>query len=103
MALNLLYADKKPDLVLSGINHGMNVADDVGYSGTIGAAMEAAIVDVPVEHTTAFFNARWILIVKSVGPQVLAIALDIQLTGTVRISIFLKPVWAQQKALKEQT
>ena len=41
MALNLLYADQKPDLVLSGINHGMNVADDVGYSGTIGAAMEA--------------------------------------------------------------
>ena len=37
MALNLLYADQKPDLVLSGINHGMNVADDVGYSGTIGA------------------------------------------------------------------
>ena len=31
--------DRKPDLVLSGINAGMNVADDVLYSGTIAAAM----------------------------------------------------------------
>jgi len=39
--------DGKPDLVLSGVNHGMNVGDDVGYSGTIGAAFEAAINMVP--------------------------------------------------------
>lgn len=39
--------DKKPDLVLSGINAGMNVADDVLYSGTIGAAMEATLQNVP--------------------------------------------------------
>lgn len=47
MAMNVLFADKKPDLVLSGVNHGMNVGDDVGYSGTIGAAFEAAIHGVP--------------------------------------------------------
>ena len=39
--------DKKPDLVLSGINAGMNVADDVLYSGTIAAAMEATLQNVP--------------------------------------------------------
>ncbi|RZO30090.1 MAG: 5'/3'-nucleotidase SurE [SAR116 cluster bacterium] len=39
--------DKKPDLVLSGINAGMNVADDVLYSGTIAAAMEATLQGVP--------------------------------------------------------
>lgn len=39
--------DRKPDLVLSGINAGMNVADDVLYSGTIGAAMEASLMGVP--------------------------------------------------------
>ena len=43
LALHLLYPDKKPDLILSGINHGMNVADDIDYSGTVGAAKEAAI------------------------------------------------------------
>ena len=35
------------DLVVSGINHGLNVGDDVTYSGTVGAALEAAILDVP--------------------------------------------------------
>ena len=47
MAMNVLFRDNKPDLVLSGVNHGMNVGDDVGYSGTIGAAFEAAINMVP--------------------------------------------------------
>ena len=47
LALNLLFKDKRPDLVLSGINHGMNASDDVGYSGTVGAAREAAIVGIP--------------------------------------------------------
>lgn len=39
--------DRRPDLVLSGINAGMNVADDVLYSGTIAAAMEASLMGVP--------------------------------------------------------
>lgn len=39
--------DQRPDLVLSGINAGMNVADDVLYSGTIAAAMDAALMGVP--------------------------------------------------------
>ena len=39
--------DTKPDLVLSGINAGMNAADDVLYSGTIAAAMEGALMGVP--------------------------------------------------------
>ncbi len=34
-------------LVLSGINHGLNVGDDVTYSGTVGAALEAAVLEVP--------------------------------------------------------
>ena len=36
-----------PDLVLTGINHGMNVADDILYSGTVAGAMEAALLQVP--------------------------------------------------------
>ncbi len=47
LALNLIFKDTRPDLVLSGINHGMNASDDVGYSGTVGAAREAAIVGIP--------------------------------------------------------
>lgn len=39
LALRALY-NRKPDLVISGINHGANVAEDVTYSGTCGGAME---------------------------------------------------------------
>ncbi len=35
------------DLVVSGINHGANVADDVTYSGTVGAGLESAILGTP--------------------------------------------------------
>ena len=39
-ALDHLLKNKKPDLILSGINWGYNLAEDVFYSGTIAAAME---------------------------------------------------------------
>lgn len=38
---------EKPDVVLSGINHGYNVGFDVAYSGTVGAAMEALMNGIP--------------------------------------------------------
>ncbi len=37
----------KPDLVVSGINHGANLGEDVHYSGTVAAAVEGAIMGVP--------------------------------------------------------
>ena len=39
--------DRKPDLLLSGINHGSNAAICVFYSGTIGAVFEGCIVGIP--------------------------------------------------------
>ena len=47
IAINHLMKDGRPDLMLSGINHGPNLADDVTYSGTVAAAMEASILGVP--------------------------------------------------------
>lgn len=46
VAINHILADHKPDLVLSGVNHGRNVAEDVTYSGTIAAAMEATLLGI---------------------------------------------------------
>ena len=46
LALGALM-EEKPDFVLSGINHGPNLGDDVLYSGTVAAAMEATILGVP--------------------------------------------------------
>ncbi len=47
VAINHLLRDEKPALVVSGINHGPNLADDVIYSGTVAAAMEGSILHVP--------------------------------------------------------
>jgi 5'-nucleotidase len=46
MALRHILFDRKPDLVLSGVNHGQNVAEDVTYSGTVAGAMEGTILGV---------------------------------------------------------
>ena len=37
----------RPDVIVSGINHGVNLGDDVTYSGTVAGAMEGAIMGVP--------------------------------------------------------
>ena len=47
VAVNHLMKDSRPTLVVSGINHGPNLAADVIYSGTVAAAMEGALLDVP--------------------------------------------------------
>src|SRR5215203_4720652 len=47
MALAHIMKDSPPDLVLSGINRGANLAEDVTYSGTVSAAMEGALAGVP--------------------------------------------------------
>lgn len=47
MGLRHILRDNPPDLVLSGINRGQNVAEDVTYSGTIAAAMEGTLLGVP--------------------------------------------------------
>jgi|SRR5579885_2154770 len=38
---------KKPDLIVSGINRGANLCDDVHYSGTVSAAIEGALMGIP--------------------------------------------------------
>jgi 5'-nucleotidase len=46
MAMGHLMKDCPPDLILSGVNRGANLAEDVTYSGTVAAAMEGAISGV---------------------------------------------------------
>ena len=41
------YLDFEPDIVVSGINHGANLGDDVIYSGTVAAAMEGRFLGFP--------------------------------------------------------
>jgi 5'-nucleotidase len=39
--------DEQPDMLISGINHGANLGDDVLYSGTVAAAMEGRFLGIP--------------------------------------------------------
>jgi 5'-nucleotidase len=47
LAVNAILRDKAPTLVLSGVNAGANLGEDVTYSGTVAAAMEATLLEVP--------------------------------------------------------
>jgi len=47
LAINHLMKEGRPALMVSGINHGPNLADDVTYSGTVAAAIEASLLGVP--------------------------------------------------------
>ncbi len=47
LAIYHIIKGAQPGLVLSGVNRGANIGDDVTYSGTIAAAMEGAILGVP--------------------------------------------------------
>ncbi|MEC9464289.1 MAG: 5'/3'-nucleotidase SurE [Myxococcota bacterium] len=50
---------QQPDLVVSGINHGPNLADDVMYSGTVAAAREAAATGVSALAVSQLSGTSW--------------------------------------------
>jgi 5'-nucleotidase len=47
MAVRHVMKETRPDLVLSGVNRGQNLAEDVTYSGTVAGAMEGTILGIP--------------------------------------------------------
>ncbi len=56
VAMEKILKEDPPDLVLSGINHGPNMGEDVIYSGTVAAAMEGTMFGLP---SYAFSLAKW--------------------------------------------
>ena len=46
MGVSHIMRELKPDLILSGVNRGANLADDITYSGTVSAAMEGALAGI---------------------------------------------------------
>ncbi|MBF0310763.1 MAG: 5'/3'-nucleotidase SurE [Magnetococcales bacterium] len=58
-ALNKLGSNR-PDLVIAGINHGANLSEDITYSGTVGAALEATLNGIPaIAVSLAGREAPW--------------------------------------------
>lgn len=56
-AIHDVLAQTPPDLVLSGVNRGNNSAENAAYSGTIGAAMEAALQGLPAIALSQYLSA----------------------------------------------
>jgi 5'-nucleotidase len=53
-----IMKDNPPDLVLSGINRGGNLGEDITYSGTVAAAMEGTLLGVPSVALSQYFRNR---------------------------------------------
>jgi 5'-nucleotidase len=58
MAVNHVFGGKKPDLVLSGVNHGQNIAEDITYSGTVAVAIEATLLGIPAIALSQAFGGH---------------------------------------------
>ncbi|HHP0356352.1 TPA: 5'/3'-nucleotidase SurE [Campylobacter lari subsp. concheus] len=56
LALHALYKKRLPDLVISGINKGANVGEDITYSGTCAGAMEAVLHGIPAIALSQFYK-----------------------------------------------
>ena len=63
LGIRHIIKGRRPDLVLSGVNRGANLGDDITYSGTVAAAMEAVILGVPAiafsQYLTPDQPVRW--------------------------------------------
>ncbi len=80
LALSKILREDPPDYIISGTNHGLNVGIDVNYSGTVGAATEAALM----------------------GYKAIAVSADIEgLSGEKQNAIFLKAAEIVGQVLKE--
>ncbi|MEH2555806.1 5'-nucleotidase [Bradyrhizobium algeriense] len=76
-----ILGEKMPDLVLSGVNKGRNVAEDVVYSGTIAGALEGTILGIPSFALSQEFSIEtrhaplWDTALK-LGPDILRKVID---------------------------
>ncbi len=58
LALEVIEGKEQRDIVISGINRGPNLGDDLTYSGTVSAAMEGALLGLPAVAVSLVINAE---------------------------------------------
>lgn len=81
MAARHILKDKALDLVLSGVNRGQNIAEDVTYSGTVAGAIEATLLGIPAFALSQAYGAgsrdapRWDC-AKTHAPALIRVLLD---------------------------
>lgn len=89
VGLTKVLRDRPPDLVISGINSGHNVAEDVLYSGTVGGAIEGGLSRVPSVALSQFYRKpphgpedMWAA-ARAMGPEVLRVVMRMPFPDTV--------------------
>lgn len=89
-AVRSLMVDTLPDLVLSGVNYGANIAEDVTYSGTVAAALEATILGIPAIALSLTINpghpVKWAT-AEHWGADVIKKILDLPIPEKVLINV----------------
>lgn len=89
LALRKLFPDRKPDLVISGVNAGENLGDDITYSGTISAAMEGALAGIPAIALSQAFreNGPSFDATEQWGPRVLEALIDMAMAKRTLVNV----------------
>ena len=60
LGVGVIFGGRKPDLVISGINKGPNLGEDITYSGTVAGAMEGAILGIPSMAVSLFARENFL-------------------------------------------
>ena len=76
LGVNHLMRQEAPDLVISGINRGGNLGDDITYSGTVSAAFEATLLGIPaiaisLEYKSDFNFSTAVKVAREVAEKVI--------------------------------
>jgi len=89
LALRKLFADRMPDLVISGVNAGENLGDDITYSGTISAAMEGALAGIPAIALSQAYrsNGASFSATEQWGKRVLAPLIDVTMAKRTLVNV----------------
>jgi 5'-nucleotidase len=85
MGVREVLVDKKPDLILSGVNNGANMADDVTYSGTIAGAIEGTLQGIKsfaISQAANYLDGERLIpweIVETFAPDLLKKLIEVEM------------------------
>ncbi len=89
--------DRKPDLLVSGINPGPNLGDDISYSGTVSAAIEGTMYDIPsLAFSLGGGPPHRFVVAAGVAWKLASLALTWRLPASTLLNINIPPLPAGQ-------
>ena len=102
-AVRPILADMKINLVLSGVNKGQNIAEDVTYSGTVAGAMEGTILGIPSValsqcYTAATRDNPSYAVAETHGPNLIRRLLKLGMPEGVLVNVNFPPCKPEEVA-----